>query len=71
MSEKKERKSKYKNIPVDPITYDMVKAAAEKNRRGLGAQVRVWADQELQKERQAVPHMQELPQPAGQPAKAS
>jgi len=38
---------KYKNIPVKPATYAHVKVIADANNRGLGDQVKTWADREL------------------------
>lgn len=59
MSDKKESKARYKNIPVDPITYNLVKQLADRNRRGLGAQVQVWAEAEVQ----AGPKVSAAPEP--------
>lgn len=42
----------YKNIPVDPETHLLAKGLAKRNRRGLGAQVRIAIDHELERERQ-------------------
>lgn len=35
--------AEYKNIPVDPETYKIVRALADAHDRGLGAQIRVMA----------------------------
>lgn len=39
--------AKYKNIPVKPEVYEQVQALADANRRGLGDQVKAWAEREL------------------------
>ncbi len=39
----------YKNIPVDPETYEKVQALAEAYERKLGAQVRVMVNAEYEK----------------------
>ena len=39
--------AKYKNIPVRPEVYNQVQAVADANRRGLGDQVKTWAEREL------------------------
>lgn len=39
--------ARYKNIPVRPEVYEQVQAVADANRRGLGDQVKTWAEREL------------------------
>jgi len=57
--------AEYKKIPVDFETYDLVKYLAKRNWRGLGAQVRIWADREMEKikeeedQAEAIPAVQE------------
>lgn len=41
--------AEYRNIPVDPETYEMVKALGEAYERKMGAQVRVMARAEWEK----------------------